>query len=85
MAKEFYIDKFLDESLYRQEDKPHDNEEDFQDVCKMVEEVFNKEWEETDDASKNRKLEREKRAIIGYESESNYYREKIKEILRQKS
>ncbi|HKM28127.1 MAG TPA: ATPase, T2SS/T4P/T4SS family [Anaerovoracaceae bacterium] len=84
MAKEFYIDKFLDESLYRQEDKPHDNEEDFQDVCKMVEEVFNKEWEETDDASKNRKLEREKRAIIGYESESNYYREKIKEILRQK-
>lgn len=39
---------------------------------------------ETDDEIKRRKLELEKKAIMGYESEMNFYKERIRDILEDK-
>ena len=61
-----------------------DDMERFQDICHIVKEVFDQEWKETDDVAKNRKLEREKKAMMGYPAESSYYKEKIRGILGEK-
>ena len=55
--------------------------ESFYHVCRAVESAFEKEWERTDEEAKRIKLEREKRAIMGYPGEMEFYKERIKEIL----
>ena len=82
--KEFYIDRFLEQEFFSANKSVKTNEERFREICEIVQAAFDKDWDETDDASKNRKLEREKKAIIGYESEANFYKEKIKEFLLEK-
>lgn len=47
----------------------------------MVKDVFDSEWNDTDDDVKRKRLEREKRAIMGAEEETAFYKEKIKSVL----
>lgn len=84
MEKEFSLEDYLNKALSKEETEEFSSMDQFYTVCQVVESEFNKEWNETDDESKNRKLEREKRAIMGYEEETRFYKEKIKEILRDK-
>lgn len=56
-------------------------EEAFRRICEAVRLVFDSEWNATDEIARNRKLAREKRAIIGYEQEVGFYKVKIREIL----
>ena len=84
MEKEFCLEEYLNKALSKEETKESSFMEQFYAVCQVVEAEFDKEWNETDDESKNRKLEREKRAIMGFEEETRFYKEKIKEILRDK-
>ena len=53
----------------------------FYDLCGRVEQIFEEDWRETDEASKSRKLEREKRAIMGFEKERNFFQMRIRDIL----
>ncbi len=55
--------------------------ESFYHLCRRVEEIFEADWRETDEMAKARKLEREKRAIIGYEKERTFYQDRIRDIL----
>ncbi|MBR4019776.1 MAG: hypothetical protein IKI99_00520, partial [Firmicutes bacterium] len=57
----------------------------FMDICEMVRQVFDQEWKETDDTVKKRKLEREKKAMMGYEEEMRFYKEKIRMILSERN
>ena len=50
--------------------------ERFRQICGVIEKEFDKEWDETDDLAKNRKLEREKKAIMGFSEETEFYKEK---------
>lgn len=50
-------------------------------LCHRVEELFEADWRDTDEFAKTRKLEREKKAIMGYEKERKFYQERIREIL----
>ena len=50
-------------------------------LCRRVEDVFEADWRETDELSRAGKLEREKRAIIGYEKDRKFYQDRIREIL----
>lgn len=84
MEKEFCLEEYLNKKLTGEQRMGSTGMEKFNAVCKIVEAEFDKEWKETDDEAKNRKLEREKRAIIGFESETRFYKEKIKEILQDK-
>lgn len=83
VEKEFCLEEYMSRML-KQEDGPGREMERFRQVCRIVEQEFDKEWNETDDAAKNRKLEKEKRAIMGAEEETSFYKEKIKEILLDK-
>ena len=55
--------------------------EAFYQLCEMIEQVFEEDWRDADEIAKGRKLEREKRAIMGYERESRFYKERIQYIL----
>lgn len=57
----------------------------FRDVCDVVRAAFDAEWEVADEEFKSQKLEREKKAIIGYEKETTYYKDRIKAILTEKN
>lgn len=57
------------------------SEDPFSQVCQWVAEAFDREWEGSDDDGKTAKLEREKRAIMGFSKEMAYYKARIQEIL----
>lgn len=84
MEKEFCLEDYLNKALSKEEAEESSFIDQFYAVCQVVEAEFDKEWNETNDESKNRKLEREKRAIMGFEEETRFYKEKIKEILIDK-
>lgn len=84
MEKAFSLEEYMSGVLQNREPEKMDPMERFQQICAMVEREFDKEWDETDDLAKNRKLEREKRAMMGFDEETRFYKEKIKEILREK-
>lgn len=54
-------------------------------ICEIVRHCFDQEWKETDDLAKKRKLEREKRAMMGYEEDMAFYKEKIRMILSERN
>ena len=60
--KEFCLEAYMSKAL-KQEEHPGREMDRFQRVCRIVASEFDKEWNETDDAAKNRKLEKEKKAI----------------------
>ena len=84
MEKEFCLEDYLNKALSKEEAAESSYIDQFYAVCQVVEAEFDKEWNETNDESKNRKLEREKRAIMGFEEETRFYKERIKEILIDK-
>lgn len=62
---------------------PERDYEDFYQICDMVAQAFEEDWRDADEIAKGRKLEREKRAIMGYERECRYYIERIGDILAE--
>lgn len=58
--------------------------EPFYQLCRAVEEIFEADWRDTDEAAKARKLEREKLAIMGHEKETRFFQAKIGDILRDR-
>ncbi len=58
--------------------------EPFYAVCRAVENEFASEWQQTDEQSKMRKLEREKKAMMGYAPERRYFTERIRDILMER-
>lgn len=57
-------------------------QKDFFELCAAIGEEFLQEWEENQENMK-RALEIQKKAIIGYENEVNYFKSKIREALRR--
>ena len=84
METEFSLETYLQKTLQPEDEGPVDQMEQFQRLCVTVQREFDQEWAETDDLAKNRKLEREKKAIMGYEPETRFYKERIREILSEK-
>ena len=84
MEKAFSLEEYLSRTLQSDEEEKSDPMERFRQICGVIEKEFDKEWDETDDLAKNRKLEREKKAIMGFSEETEFYKEKIREILREK-
>lgn len=85
MEKAFSLEDYLSKVLQKEDGVKVEPLERFHQICSIVESEFDKEWDETDDMAKNRKLEREKRAMMGFSEETTFYKEKIKEILREKN
>ena len=56
--------------------------ERFGEVLSIVETVLEAEWSKASEAAKQTRLEREKRAIIGYDDATSFYKLKIGEILK---
>ncbi|MBK5253200.1 MAG: Flp pilus assembly complex ATPase component TadA [Peptostreptococcaceae bacterium] len=77
---EFFIDKYL-LNIGNTRIEGGLKQDRFEEICRLVREKLDDEWDITDDKYKDNKLEREKRAIIGYEKETKYYKEKIREII----
>ena len=84
MEKEFCLEEYLHRAAVPAVSAEKDNMAVFEQICRIVEAEFDKEWQETDDEAKNRKLNREKKAIMRFEEETAFYKEKIREILREK-
>ena len=84
MDQEFCLETYLQKVLQTEETEKQGRLEQFFHVCQIIQMEFDKEWKETDEGAKSRKLEREKRAIMGYEEETRFYKEKIREFLVNK-
>jgi len=56
--------------------------DEFFQLCSSVKSYFDREWRESSEWQKEKILEREKRAIMGFEEETNLYKERIKQILK---
>ncbi|MDD2217189.1 MAG: ATPase [Eubacteriales bacterium] len=76
--EKFYLEDYLSQI----HNSSGAGEENFKSLCAKIDAVFRGEWEgEKENASEV--LERQKRAIIGYEKESNYFLNKINLLLRE--
>ena len=84
MEKQFDLEAYVSREGRRRPEMAGDTMDAFEGICSMVEACFESEWQDTDDRARNRKLVREKRALIGYEQEAGYYKERIRGILREK-
>lgn len=89
----FYLDEYLEQ--YGQSLKPvrvikntASQLERFEQVCTTVMEAFNHEWEveegKSEDAA-DKLLERQKKAIIGYSTEVNFFKGKTEDYLKKNS
>lgn len=56
---------------------------DFFRLCETIEARFDHEWREAGEWEKEERLSREKKAIMGYEAETLYYRQRIGEMLAE--
>lgn len=82
--EEFSLEEYINSKLSLVKLTDESNMAQFMRVCKIVEATFEKDFVDTDDEAKWQKLSREKRAIMGYEYECNYYKERIKDIINEK-
>ena len=53
----------------------------FEEVCRRVEAAFERDWQAAGEMARMERLEREKRAIMGYEDETLWYKERIGQII----
>jgi pilus assembly protein CpaF len=89
--KEFELDKYMDNlEGNKKEEKVlsinKSKEIRFQEICKMIKDNFQREWETEQGKGKNNStllLERQKNAIIGYKKEVNFFKSKVKEFLKK--
>lgn len=58
------------------------NHQSFYDLCEKIQEKFSESWE-TESSGFETRLERQKRAIIGYKKEVFYFKEKIRDLLQE--
>ena len=58
--------------------------EGFYQLCRMAETLFEEDCRDTDELAKARKLEREKRAIMGYEKERMFFQSRIGDMIRER-
>lgn len=80
MTEEFDLRDYL--SRQAREGQPGAGGMDqFEAVLDQIRRAFAEEWEKSGESLKKVRLEREKRAIIGYEEETRYYKEKIRSFL----
>ena len=56
----------------------------FEEACDIVLEVFEKEWRTASDVMRTERLEKEKKAIMGYREEMQEYKAKIGRIVEEK-
>ena len=84
MEREFCLEEYLQKILQPENGVKFGQMDKYQSICQMVQREFDQEWNETDDFAKHRKLEREKKAIMGFEDETRFYKEKIRGFLEDK-
>lgn len=58
--------------------------EGFYQLCRMADNLFEEDWRDTDELVKARKLEKEKRAIMGYEKERMFFQSRIGDMIRER-
>lgn len=85
MEKGFQIEAYMQRRMAGAEEMNLDRMEKFHTICEIVGNTFDQEWKETDEPAKKRKLEREKRAMMGFEEEMAFYKEKIRTILSERN
>ena len=86
IEKEFYLDEYLAEhknKFSKSMSGALDTNTRFLVLCNKIKDYFKKEWEkEYSEENSDTLLERQKMAILGYPSQVNYYKDKIKEYLQ---
>lgn len=80
--KKFYLDQHLN-TINQDKKKTEDIKSlrAFERLCAAIYQTFSDEWDE--DSNMASSLETQKKAIIGYENEVSYFKDKIKEYLRK--
>ena len=78
----FSLEEYLDSQKIAEADQVRTDA--FDQICDLVADAFEEEWSKADESNKSMRLEREKRAIMGYEDEHELYIEQIREILKKK-
>jgi pilus assembly protein CpaF len=76
----FYLDKYV-ESLKKKEQSHNLENVEFESICQLIQIDFHKEWD-TDKADLSSILNIQKRAIIGYEKEVAFFKDKIRQFLK---
>lgn len=77
----FSLEEYLDSQKIAEADQVRTDA--FDQICDLVADAFEEEWSKADESNKSMRLEREKRAIMGYEDEHELYIEQIREILKK--
>ena len=77
--EKFYLDQFLNS---RTQMKSSNESYDFQKLCRRINAEFIKEWEEGKDHYETA-LRIQKKAIIGYQKEVSYFKDRIRELVRK--
>lgn len=87
--KKFYLDEYIAEKFGIEEkqnkiiDITKNKKARFDEICRTVKEHFNAEWDiENNNKNYEILLERQRKAIIGYEKEVKYFKTKIYEYLK---
>ena len=79
---DYLIDDYLNKKRNKKRNfEVRETRSGFQEVCEKVKEAFHKDWENRESSGIN--LEIQKRAIIGYEKEKNYYLDRISVLLKE--
>lgn len=95
LSEEFYLDEYAEKVQKNKSEKKKaiditkNKETRFYNICDAIKKHFQAEWEEEyKDKSRSKEadnlsviLERQKKAIIGYDNEVNFFKDKIKEYL----
>ena len=82
MEEKFNLTEYLSRSGSSSQEESH-RDQAFQGVLEFVKSKLDAEWEHADDEVRGFRLEKETRAIIGYEEEVSFYKEKIRGILME--
>lgn len=78
----YNFDDYINEKINsRKSEVPVDEFSDFYLLCKKVKDAFYRDWESRDNSKAT--LEIQKRAIIGYEKEKDFFKTRIAELIRQ--
>ena len=71
----FSLEEYLDSQKIAEADQVRTDA--FDQICDLVADAFEEEWSKADESNKSMRLEREKRAIMGYEDEHELYIEQL--------
>jgi pilus assembly protein CpaF len=91
-AKKFYLDEYIEKTNSTKKNNhkviditKKDKKTRFNELCSAIYTYFQNEWESegSDGAKYTILLERQKKAIIGYEKEVNFFKDKINEYLKK--